>query len=159
MSALRPLMFEASQYDTQQLLEEWRWIIPATDTPLFISAFGDWVFGNPDGSLWVLSVLEGTYESVARNSAEYNTLNKSTEWLEKTFIASWLPIAAGNGLEPKMEECLGWKLHPLLGGKFEVANLQLFSMLVYQALMGQLHRQLQQKTNPSPTKKSWLKFW
>jgi len=46
-----------------------------------------------------------------------------------------------------------------LGGKFEVANLQVFSMLVYQSLMGQLHRQLQQRPNPPAEKRSWFKLW
>ena len=159
MSTLRPLMVDASKYNTRDLLAEWSWLVPRSDTPLFVSAFGDWVFGNPNGSLWVLSVLEGSYELVAKNGAEYNTLNKSAEWLEKVFIAGWLPIAAGNGLAPKEDECLGWKVHPLIGGKFEVSNLQLFSMLVYQSLMGQLHRQLQQRAPaPPPPTKSWFKF-
>lgn len=152
-------MIEASSYDTSSLLAQWRWLVPSSDTPLFISAFGDWVFGNPDGSLWVLSVLEGTYERVAQNSTEYNTLLKSTEWLEKTFIAGWLPIAARDGLEPKLDQCLGWKVHPVIGGKFEIANLQLFSMLVYQSLMGQLHRQLQQQPREAEITKPWFKIW
>ncbi|WP_374500640.1 hypothetical protein [Pseudoxanthomonas sp.] len=158
MTELRPLMIEAAQYDTAALLAEWSWLVPATDTPLFISAFGDWAFGNPDGSLWALSVLEGSYTQVARDSTEYNILNKSAEWLEQTFIAGWLPIAAGHGLEPEKDQCLGWRLHPLLGGKFEVANLQLFHMNVYQSLMGQLHRQLQQRPAPA-AKKPWFKLW
>ncbi|CAN7711631.1 T6SS immunity protein Tdi1 domain-containing protein [Variovorax paradoxus] len=159
MTELRPLMFKANRYDVSDLLMEWRWRIPPSGTPLFVSAFGDWVFGHPDGSLWALSVLEGTYQQVARNSSEYNTLNKSPEWLDDIFIASWLSIAAGNGLEPGPDECLGWKLHPLLGGKFEVSNMQLFSMRVYQSLMGQLHRQLQAIPEPPRDKKPWYKVW
>ena len=158
MTELRPLMIEAARYDTAALLTDWSWLVPATDTPLFISAFGDWVFGNPNGSLWVLSLLEGSYAQAARNSAEYNTLNKSSEWLDQTFISDWLPIAAGHGLEPDKDQCLGWRLHPLLGGKFEVGNLQLFHMSVYQSLMGQLHRQLQQRSAPV-AKKPWFKLW
>lgn len=160
MTNLRPLMMEASHFRTQDLLTEWRWLVPPSDTPLFVSAFGDWVFGNPNGSLWVLSVLEGSYEQVAKDAAEYNTVNKSAEWSENVFLAGWLPIAAGNGLQPKEHECLGWKVHPLVGGKFEVANLQLFDMVVYQSLMGQLHRQLQQRAPSTPDhKKPWFKFW
>lgn len=158
MTDLRPLMIEAAQYDCPALLAEWSWLVPSSDTPLFISAFGDWVFGNPDGSLWVLSVLEGDYTQVARNSHEYNTLNKSGEWLEQTFIAGWLPIAAGHGLVPSKDQCLGWRVHPLMGGKFESSNLQLFYMTVYQSLMGQLHRQLQQAPAPA-AKKPWFKLW
>jgi len=144
-------MSHASEYDTAPLLAEWKWLIPESDTPLFISAFGDWVFGKPDGSLWVLSLLEGTYEQVARNSNDYNLLNKSEKWLNQVFIAGWLPIAIENGLAPSKSECLGWKLHPLLGGKFAVANLQVFSMLVYQSIMGQLHRQLKERSPQQQT--------
>ena len=156
MSQPRALLIEASQYELGKLLPEWRWLVPESDTPLFISVFGDWVFGNPDGSLWVLSVLEGTYERIARKAAEYNTINKSEEWLEKTFIAGWQPIAAGQGLVPAKDQCLGWKVHPLIGGKFEVANLQVFDMVVYQSIMGQFHRQLQRRELPPPKKKSWF---
>jgi hypothetical protein len=142
-------MIAASQFDTKALGHEWRWLVPESDTPLFISIFGDWVFGHPNGSLWALSVLEGTYEQIARNTAEYNALNKSFEWLDATFIAGWREIAARHGLEPADGECLGWKVHPIIGGKFEVENLAIFRMLVYQSLMGQLHRQLRSPTVPS----------
>ncbi|PLK46950.1 T6SS immunity protein Tdi1 domain-containing protein [Uliginosibacterium sp. TH139] len=161
MSATYTLMSDAKNHDVPALLAEWKWLIPESDTPLFISAFGDWVFGKPNGSLWVLSLLEGTYEQVAKNSAEYNSLNKSEEWLNRIFIAEWLPIAIQNGLSPGHDECLGWKLHPLLGGKFEVSNLQVFSMLVYQSVVGQLLRQLslRQPQPPEAPKKPWFKFW
>lgn len=154
-------MSGVSGHDVPSLLTEWKWLVPESDTPLFISAFGDWVFGNPDGSLWVLSVLEGSYEQVAKNGDEYNSLNKSEKWLNQIFIAEWLPIAIENGLIPSQTECIGWRLHPLLGGKFEVANLQIFSMLVYQTIMGQLHRQLRERQpqQPTPEKKPWFKFW
>ena len=149
MAELRPLMIEAARFDVAALRTEWQWLVPSTDIPLFISAFGDWVFGSPNGSLWVLSVLDGSYTQVARNAREYNTLNKSSEWIEQTFGAGWLPIAARQGLVPEEHQCLGWRVHPLLGGKFESANLQVFSMLVYQSVMGQLHQQHQQRQAPA----------
>lgn len=149
MSVLRPFLLPASRFDTRELGREWRWLVPSTDTPLFLSVLGDWVFGHPDGSLWALSLLEGTYEQIASNAAEYNVLNKSLEWLDATFIASWQEIAARHGLEPAESECLGWKVHPILCGKFEVENLAIFDMVVYQSLVGQLHRQLRGQTVPS----------
>jgi hypothetical protein len=144
VSQLRPLMIEASQYDTAPLLAEWAWLVPNTAKPLFLSAFGDWVFGDPDGSIWLLSVLEGTYVRIAATAGDYDHLRRSQEWLEETFLSGWQTIAAAHGLEPAPHECLGWKIHPLIGGKFEPANLQLFSMAVYQSLMGQFHRQLRE---------------
>lgn len=158
MNQLRPLMYDARDFDTDALLAEWRWLVPRSDTPLFLSAFGDWVFGNPDGSLWALSVLEGDYRKIAIDAKEYNSLNKQFEWLEAQFLAGWLEIAHRHGLSPKKNECLGWKLHPILGGKFEVQNLQIFSMRVYQSLMGQLHRQLKERLGQLPKKGQSFRF-
>jgi hypothetical protein len=137
-----PFMRNAKGNDTHLLLGEWRWLVLAKHTPLCVSAFGDWVLGAPEGSLWVMSTLEGDYQQVARNASEYNALAKSPEWTSATFLADWFPIAIGNGLAPGHDECLGWKLHPLVGGAFAVENLQVFSMQLYQSLTGQLHRQI-----------------
>jgi hypothetical protein len=135
-------MRDANGYDTEALLVEWRWLVPEADTPLFVSVFGDWVFGAPEGSLWVMSTLEGDYRQVARDATEYNTLIRSSEWTSETLLAEWFPIATGNSLVPDHDECIGWRVHPVVGGAFAAANLQLFSMRIYQSLTGQLHRQL-----------------
>ena len=143
-SALPPFMTSAESFDAEDLLAPWRWLVPPSATPLFISVFGDWVFGAPDGSLWALSVLEGSYWKIAANGTEYNRLKTSMDWLEETFIAGWQEIAHRQGLVPAVDECIGWKIHPALGGPFEKENLKIFSMRVYQNLMGQLHQQMQQ---------------
>jgi hypothetical protein len=157
--AHRPFIVDIENTNTSSLLAEWRWLVPETETPLLLSALGDWVFGARDGSFWLLSALEGSYSKIAESSVEFNQLYKSQEWVEETFLVSWFEIALGNEIKPSESECVGWKVHPLLGGKFEVANLQLFSMLVYQSLMGQLHRQLQQRPAVPAEKKSWFKLW
>jgi hypothetical protein len=155
---MRDLMTPAERFDVPKMLDSWRWLVPARDTPLFVSGMGDWAFGAPDGSLWCLDLLEGTYSRIAADAAEYNRLNKSHAWLEKEFSIDWFDVALQKGLVPGEQECVGWRLHPLLGGKFEVANLKIFDMLVYQSLMGQLHRQLQKRAAPTAPKKPWYRF-
>ena len=132
-------MRQPTDIEISKFLPQWSWIVPETSTPLYLSTFGDWVFGNSDGSLSVLSLLEGKYERVANNCNEFNEYNKSPEWCDEIFIASWYPIAIENGIIPSQDECIGWKIHPVIGGKFEVENLRVFSMEVYQSLMSQLH--------------------
>jgi hypothetical protein len=135
-------MTPAEAFDVEALLEPWRWLVPPEATPLFISVFGDWVFGSPDGSLWALSILEGKFWQIASSPAEYNRLKSSFEWLESTFIAGWQEIAYRHGLVPAVDECIGWKIPPFFGGSFEKENLEIFSMRVYQCIMGQLHQQI-----------------
>lgn len=155
----RAFMVEADSYDLPRLLREWTWLVPAAHTPLFVSALADWVFGAPDGSLWQLSVLDGHYHQIAANGNDYNNLIKSPGWLNDVFSADWQPIGAQHGLLPVINECLGWKLHPLIGGRLGPANLQIFDMVVYQSLMGQLHRQIARGTSQSAPRKPWFKFW
>jgi hypothetical protein len=155
----RAFMVPAERYDLSALLSEWTWLVPERDTPLFLTAMADWVFGSPDGTIWRLSSLEGDYVQIAANAEQYNAMKRSAEWLNEEFCADWQPIAAGNSMLPDEAECLGWRVHPYLGREMKVGNLQVFSMLVYQSLMGQLHRQVRARPTTAPVKKPSWKFW
>lgn len=136
-------MFAVSEYDVSKLLHYWRWLVGESETPLLLSALGDWVFGRPDGSLAKLDLLEGRYSTIARSSEEFNKFKSSKEWLDTEFSFGWFEIALANGLTPTNNQCIGWKVAPAVGGKFSVDNLQVFDMAVYQWIQGQLHQQLQ----------------
>ncbi|MGH7028524.1 T6SS immunity protein Tdi1 domain-containing protein [Brevundimonas sp.] len=114
--------------------------MPSDHTPLLIGAFGDWIIGAPDGSLWSLDALEGQYKWIAESAAEFNHAKLDEANRNLWFSADWVAIAFEQGLVPNADECLGWKDHPMIGGPFEFENIQIFSLNVYQALMGQLHK-------------------
>lgn len=139
---MRDLAISCSQLDWRPLLAEWRWLVPSDHTPLLLGAFGDWVMGAPDGSHWWLDLLEGGYGRIAASSAEFNAAKRIEENLNLWFTADWVVIAREHGLVPAADECLGWKVHPRLGGPFAHDNIQVFPLRIYQSLMGQLHRQL-----------------
>jgi hypothetical protein len=139
---MRALAIDAARVDTGPLLGEWSWLLPRSHLPLFVGAFGDSVFGAPDGSLWLLDLLEGDYSCIAANGSEYNRLKGDPANLNKWFSADWVTIAAGNGLVPDESQCLGWKVHPILGAEFSIANIGLFSTRIYHSVLGQLFRQI-----------------
>lgn len=138
----RALAISCDGMDCDQLLAQWRWLVPVEATPLMIGIFGDWIFGMPDGSLCHLDLLEGTIGQVARDFAEFNAKKREEKYRDDWFGANWANIALERGLVPNDEECLGWKLAPVLGGEFSVENLQVFSLVVYQCVSGQLFRRL-----------------
>jgi len=141
----RDLAILCEHIDCKRLLTEWRWLVPADATPLMIGIFGDWIFGAPDGSQWHLDLLEGQFRQVARDSAEFNARKREEKYRDEWFGANWANIALENGLTPNRDECLGWKVAPVLGGPFSAANIQVFSLYVYQSVTGQLFRQLSQR--------------
>lgn len=152
-------MVAAARYDLPRLLEEWRWLVPFDHTPLFVSVLGDWVFRSANGSIWVLSMLEGTHRKIAQNERQFQELERSERWMAGTFLAGWQDVAAGCGLLPSESECLGWNVHPLVGGTVTPDNLQVFDMARYQAMMGQLHRQLQRSATTPALKKPRFRLW
>ena len=143
--SVRDLAISCSDIEWQPLLEEWRWLVPAGHQPLLIGAFGDWIIGAPDGSLWSLELLEGSFSLIADNADAFNRAKSIPENLNRWFMAEWVEIAERNGLIPKADECLGWKIHPMFGAPILPQNIQIFSLRVYQPLMGQLFRQTRQR--------------
>jgi hypothetical protein len=141
----RDLVISCDGLDCKRLFTDWQWLVPADATPLMIGIFGDWIFGAPNGSLWHLDFLEGQFYQVAQDSTEFNAKKREEEYRNLWFRADWADIALGNGLTPNRDECLGWKIAPILGGVFAVENIQVFSLVVYQSITGQLFRQLNRK--------------
>jgi hypothetical protein len=138
---VRDLAISCSDIDCEQLLQEWRWLVPEDHHPLMIGAFGGWIMGAPDGSIWSLELLEGTYSRIADNADAFNRAKASPENLNLWFMAEWVEIAERHGLVPQADECLGWRVHPIFGAPISAENIQVFSLRVYQSLMGQLFRQ------------------
>jgi hypothetical protein len=46
------------------------------------------------------------------------------------------------GMRPNQGQCIGFKIPPVLGGKIEIDNLDIYELTVYQAIMGQIHEQV-----------------
>ena len=49
MLAAPPFLRDVTGLGVAGLLAEWRWLVPLTETPLFITQLGDWVFGARNG--------------------------------------------------------------------------------------------------------------
>ena len=89
-----------------------------------------------------MDLLEGTNICSAESKDEFDHLCKSEENQNRWFMADWVAICHESGLIPSETQCLGWKVHPILGGKFEFANIQLSDLAVYECVVGQLLRQI-----------------
>ncbi len=138
----RDLAISCERLDCEPLLVDWRWIVPEDAKPLMIGIFGDWIFGAPDGSLWHLDLLEGQFTQIALNSDEFNAKKREEQHRNDWFGANWADIALAEGMTPNDDECLGWKIAPVLGGPFSIENIQVYSLRVYQSVTGQLFKRV-----------------
>jgi hypothetical protein len=142
MSEWYKLTISAVGLETHVWLQEWRWLVPTTFSPLWLNAFGDWVFTSRDGSIHFLDLIEGTFTPVAPSMNALSELLKSIENRNRWLMADWVGICKERGLHLNQGQCYGWKLHPILGGKFEFENIQAFDLGVYESITGQIHRQV-----------------
>jgi hypothetical protein len=106
---------------------------------------GDWVLAAPDGTVWALSVLEGSYECIADSTADFDRAKLDFAWLDHHFCAAWQEIAHRNDVVPSNSECLTWKVPPVLSGTFNVEDLCTMPLDAYQHAMSQLHQQLRER--------------
>ena len=130
--------------DTDGLLGQWRWLVPLSHKPIMMTKFGDWFFVDAEGHISILDLIEGSLRKVAQSISEFNTLKNQPENHTEWFFDGLVFRCVKEGLNLAPSECYGWKIHPMIGGKFEFENIQVFSLHVYQSLMGQIFRQYKQ---------------
>jgi T6SS immunity protein Tdi1, C-terminal len=129
-------------FDCSRLFGEWRWLVPESASPQWLTGFGDCAFTFPDQAVFFLDVLEGTFNRVAASERDLDSFFQSGENRNRWLSADWFDICNQRGLFLGQGQCYGWKVAPILGGKFEFSNIQVFDIEVYESITGQLHRQL-----------------
>ena len=115
--------------DTEDLLSDWRWRIPADFVPIQMTKFGDWFFGDPQQRIYMLDLLEGTLLEVAPSLAAYNELKNSPEKQGEWFLDAFVFRCASEGLHLEPGQCYGWKVHPMIGGKIALEDPALRPLL------------------------------
>ncbi len=137
------LTIQLAGLDTDDLLRDWRWRVPKDYTPIQMTKFGDWFFGDSQQHVHMLDLIEGTLQEVAPSIPAYNELKNTAEKQGEWFLDGLVFRCAEAGVLLSPSQCYGWRVHPMLGGTLTFDNIQVFSLRVYQSLMGQIFRQYQ----------------
>ena len=140
-----PLIIPIENFDVEEALESWHWLYPKEYTPLFLTAFGDWILGSPDGSIHLLDIIEGQVTKIAENNIEFNRLKETTKKKDEWFLESLVLGLVNQNILLKPGECYGFEIPPILGGKIEIGNVRPFLIAVYEAITGQIHEQIRKK--------------
>jgi hypothetical protein len=124
------------------MLEFWRWLIPETSRPLFVTALGDLFLAAPDGSILWLDLGDSQLRAVTANEAEFLRAaadpGNSDFWFGAVLVDQLR--AAGKVLDPG--ECYSYLRLPMLGGEFEPANFRVYDVVRHFQVWGPIHEQL-----------------
>jgi hypothetical protein len=128
--------------DKEQMLQFWRWLIPASRTLLFATALGDLFLTDADGQVFWLDVGSGRLQQIAANEAEFERAARDPENISLWFGAVLVDElrAAGRVLGPG--ECYCFLKLPLLGGEYEPDNFRVYDVVTHFRVWGPIHEQL-----------------
>jgi hypothetical protein len=132
------LTIPLERIDVERIIPLWNDIIPSGFCPILFSKFGDIFFVDEHKRVFLLDLIEGNLENIARSISEFNNLKSIPEIRSRWFLDGFVIRCYDEKLLLRDGECYGWKIHPKIGGNFEFDNIQVFSIFVYHSLMSQL---------------------
>lgn len=143
MPAPNKLTIDLAETNCERLLADWRWLVPVDYVPIEITLFGDWLLESPDGAIHFLDLVGGTLTQIASDRIEFDGLKQEPENCDQWYIYELALLCHNAGIRPKRNQCLGYRLPPVVGGELTVDNIEVTDLAVHQCLLGQIHRQTQ----------------
>ncbi|MGE3104768.1 MAG: DUF1851 domain-containing protein, partial [Lysobacterales bacterium] len=115
---------------------------PDTFTLWLVNRFGDaFVVLEEDGSVHMLDVGSGTFDRVADNRSHFADLldvgDNAVGWL----LFRLVDACREAGMELGASQCYGFKVPPVLGGEYEVANVEPTDLAVHYSFLADIYKQ------------------
>ena len=140
---MNDLTVNSSHLNQSELLVDWFWLIGERKLPILITAMGNAFLQDVDnGTVHVLDPGEGKLRYVAASMEEFQNL-----LADRAFVYAELMVEgfaglqrAGSVLAPG--QVFGFKQPPVLGGSFDLDNLEATDIEIHFSFSGQIHEQV-----------------
>ena len=126
----------------QDGIEYWKWAIPDGEIrPIILTSFGDWIYETKNEGIKLLSILDGTVEKIASSHDELALKIKDPANRDNWFLEGFVIKCNINKVDFSLGKCLGWKLQPIIGGKFQYENIGVYDYKIYWHIASQIVKQ------------------
>jgi len=139
------LIQDIAASDALEWLGYWSGMVGGKVAPVFMSKFGDWFLRRPDGGTDELSVIEGTYASVASTPEEFSSLVNTQAWQEKHLLSFQVVRLHERGVIPQRGQCYAFAPHPVFLGRIDIDRVILMDIRVWQHICA--HHFISQSTS------------
>jgi hypothetical protein len=148
---LDDLTVSISHLDRNALLDDWRWLIGATKTPLLVTALGNaFVLDNVDGSIHVVDAGPGTMERVATSRDELRARLRDRQFVVEHFVPKVVAMMRASGQMLQAGQLYGFKVPPPQGGEYSADNLHPADIEAHFSTLGQIHDRARSPTETTP---------
>jgi hypothetical protein len=128
----------AGDFDIDEALEEWRWLVPESVRPLVVTAMGDLFIIAADGSVSVLDTIAGTHQSAAASVADWQRKLEDAEVVDRWFIPGLVALLR-EAAPLSQGECYSPVHAPVLGGTYSADNWRPVSWRFHFSYSGRVH--------------------
>jgi hypothetical protein len=147
---LSDYIIDHSAFEWLELVERWKWILPARFTPWMMNRFGDLFLCTDDGKVHWLRLDNGTLKCVAESKDNFcdklDAPGAANDWLMLPLVDRL--VAAGKILRDR--QCYGFIQIPILGGDYTVANVEVRDIAAQYDFIGQAFQQLRDLPDGTP---------
>jgi hypothetical protein len=132
------------------LLGGWGALLPENFNLWLVNRFGDLFIVPPDKSVHWLDVGGCTIQRVAESRSEFATKLDEGDNANVWLMIPLVDACVAAGLRPGTNQCYGYKIPPVLGGAYEIGNVELTDLAAHYGLLADIHAQT--KDLPDGTK-------
>ncbi len=146
-------LIDPSGKNWAELLADWVPSLPAEFTVWMVNRFCDIITILDDGSVHMLDVGVGQTHRLADNQDDFcrkiDEGNNADQWL----MVSLVDACVASGMTLNDNQCYGYKLPPVLGGKYTLDNFEPIDLAVHLAFQADIHRQIKDLPDGTPVKR------
>ncbi|QDP00850.1 T6SS immunity protein Tdi1 domain-containing protein [Thalassotalea sp. PS06] len=140
---LNDLTVNFSHLQRESLLSDWEWLLGGYYLPILLSASGDAFVQNIDnGEIWWLDTGGSELSKVADSPEEFNSLLTDKEFVVDCFAVQMIGDLNQSGKSLNPGQIFSLNTPWLLGGKYELSNIEPTDIEVHFSITGQIAKQV-----------------
>jgi hypothetical protein len=125
--------------DWEALLSEWP--IPESFILWMVNRFGDLFMVYGDGSVHMLDVGNGIFSRLANSQDQFVELLDVGDNADKWLMIGFVNACVAAGIQLSSDECYGYKMPPVLGGTYDVANVVPTDLSLHYSFLADIYAQ------------------
>jgi hypothetical protein len=139
---LNDLTVDFTHLKRDEILTEWKWLIGKTKLPILLAASGDaFVEDTDDGSVHVLDVGAGELTKVADSFDDFRSLLTDKQFVADNFALEMIVDLRKSGKALKKGQIYSLKKPLILGGEYELENIEPTDIEIHFSMLGQIYEQ------------------
>ena len=150
---IKDYLIDQDGKDWAAFLRDWMPPLPSSFTLWLLNRVGDtFVVSDDDGSVHMLDVGAGALERVADNRSHFGDLLDMNGNADNWLMIPLVDECRKAGMQLGSSQCYGFKIPPVLGGKYELSNVEPIDLAVHYSFLADIYKQTKDLPDGTPIK-------